>query len=115
MNNPLRYAGETYYQGGFEPGDTVSILQVVKNPARLTPYLACTLVGVGLLIQFLMHLVGFGKRAARSGTGKGQSASSQAGQRAPKRKAKAEASAVAAMMNTPQVADSLQPLKRRNS
>ena len=29
MNNPLRYAGETYYQGGFEPG-TVSILQVVR-------------------------------------------------------------------------------------
>jgi hypothetical protein len=61
MNNPLRYAGETYYQGGFEPGDTVSILQVVRNPAWLTPYLSCALVTVGLTWQFLMHLAGFGK------------------------------------------------------
>ena len=66
MNNPLRYAGETFYQGGFEPGDKVSILQVVRNPASLTPYLSCTLVGVGLLVQFLMHLMTFGKRQAQS-------------------------------------------------
>jgi hypothetical protein len=61
MNNPLRYAGVTYYQGGFEPGDTVSILQVVRNPAWLTPYLSCTLVTVGLTWQFLMHMAGFGR------------------------------------------------------
>src|SRR5207253_2164251 len=33
MNNPLRYAGRTYYQAGFDekhPG--VTILQVVQNP-----------------------------------------------------------------------------------
>jgi hypothetical protein len=65
MNNPLRYAGQTYYQGGFEPGDTVSILQVVRNPAWLTPYLSCALVGIGLAVQFLMHLVAFGKRNAQ--------------------------------------------------
>lgn len=59
MNNPLRYDGETYYQGSFERGDVVSILQVVRNPSWLTPYLACTLVGVGLLTQFLQHLIGF--------------------------------------------------------
>jgi ResB-like family len=62
MNNPLRYAGQTFYQASFEPGDTVTILQAVRNPAWLTPYLSCTLVGVGLLIQFLIHLVKFGKR-----------------------------------------------------
>lgn len=62
MNNPLRYWGETYYQGGFEPGDTVTILQVVRNPSWLTPYIACTLVGVGLLVQFLSHLIAFGKK-----------------------------------------------------
>src|SRR5690606_30542384 len=28
MNNPLRYAGLTFYQASFEPGDQVSILQV---------------------------------------------------------------------------------------
>lgn len=62
MNNPLRYGGETYYQGSFEPGDTVSILQVVRNPSWLTPYLACALVGLGLTVQFLMHLFTFAKK-----------------------------------------------------
>ena len=66
MNNPLRYGGETYYQGGFEPGDIVSVLQVVRNPAWLTPYLACVLVGAGLLTQFLMHLIGFARKSAAS-------------------------------------------------
>jgi hypothetical protein len=67
MNNPLRYAGETYYQGSFEPGDTVSILQVVRNPAWLTPYLSCTLVTVGLTWQFLMHLAGSGRHSNQRG------------------------------------------------
>jgi cytochrome c biogenesis protein ResB len=62
MNNPLRYGGETYYQGGFEPGDTVSILQVVRNPSWLTPYIACVLVSIGLVVQFMYHLVGFAKK-----------------------------------------------------
>jgi hypothetical protein len=62
MNNPLRYWGETYYQGGFEPGDTVSILQVVRNPSWLTPYIACALVSLGLLFQFLYHLIVFAKK-----------------------------------------------------
>lgn len=62
MNNPLRYWGETYYQGGFEPGDTVSILQVVRNPSWLTPYIACALVSLGLLVQFMSHLIGFAKK-----------------------------------------------------
>lgn len=62
MNNPLRYGGETFYQGSFEPGDTVSILQVVRNPGWLTPYLACSMVAAGLLIQFLSHLMAFAKK-----------------------------------------------------
>ena len=62
MNNPLRYWGETYYQGGFEPGDTVSILQVVRNPSWLTPYVACSLVSIGLLGQFLYHLIVFARK-----------------------------------------------------
>jgi hypothetical protein len=62
MNNPLRYNGETYYQASFEPGDKVSILQVVRNPSWLTPYLACVMVGAGLLIQFLSHLVAFARK-----------------------------------------------------
>jgi len=64
MNEPLRYAGETFFQSGFDPiNDKITVLQVVRNPAAITPYLACILVGVGLLTQFLMHLVSFGKKS----------------------------------------------------
>ena len=33
MNNPLRYAGETYYQSGFDQDNHGTILQVVRNQA----------------------------------------------------------------------------------
>ena len=59
MNNPLRYAGETYYQSGFDPDNRGTILQVVRNPSWLTPYFSCVLVGLGLVIQFATHLLGF--------------------------------------------------------
>jgi hypothetical protein len=62
MNNPLRYRGETFYQSSFEPGDKVSILQVVRNPASFAPYIACALVALGLLVQFMTHLVGFARK-----------------------------------------------------
>ncbi len=63
MNNPLRYGGATYYQASFDTDNQGSILQVVRNPSWLTPYLACVMVSAGLVLQFLMHLVGFlGKR-----------------------------------------------------
>jgi len=64
MNSPLRYRGQAYYQASFEEGDTVSILQVVRNPAASTPYVACSLIAIGLLTQFLMHLFGFARRKA---------------------------------------------------
>ena len=59
MNNPLRYAGETYYQSGFDPDNRGTILQVVHNPSWLTPYFSCVLVGLGLVVQFATHLFGF--------------------------------------------------------
>jgi hypothetical protein len=62
MNNPLRYAGETFYQASFDSDDHGSILQVVHNPGWLTPYLGCVLVGTGLVFQFLTHLIPFLKR-----------------------------------------------------
>jgi hypothetical protein len=63
MNNPLRYWGETYYQGSFDRFDPrVSILQVVRNPGWLTPYVACSLVALGMLVQFLSHLIGFARK-----------------------------------------------------
>ena len=66
MNNPLRYAGLTFYQASFDPSnDKVTILQVVRNPSWQLPYFACTLLALGLLVQFGLHLVGFiRKRAA---------------------------------------------------
>jgi hypothetical protein len=62
MNNPLRYAGETFYQASFDPDDHGSVLQVVHNPSWLTPYFSCVLVAAGLVIQFLSHLIPFLKR-----------------------------------------------------
>lgn len=59
MNNPLRYAGETYYQASWDRDDHGTILQVVHNPSWLTPYFSCILVGVGLVVQFMTHLLGF--------------------------------------------------------
>jgi hypothetical protein len=60
MNNPLRYGGETFYQGSFDPkDDRVTILHVVRNPGWLVPYLSCALTGAGLLVQFLTHLILF--------------------------------------------------------
>ncbi len=62
MNNPLRYEGETYYQAGFEKDDRTTVLQVVHNPSWITPYLACSLVALGLVVQFSMHLLQFAGR-----------------------------------------------------
>jgi hypothetical protein len=67
MNAPLRYAGLTFYQYQMDAGDVaqqaglapLSALQVVRNPAWLTPYLGCALVAAGLVTQFMFHLVGF--------------------------------------------------------
>jgi hypothetical protein len=67
MNNPLRHAGLTFYQASFEKGDKVSILQVVRNPGWVLPYIACIMMGLGLLVQFGIHLLGFvRKRSAES-------------------------------------------------
>ena len=59
MNNPLRYAGLTFYQAGFENNDQTTVLQVVRNPSWLIPYVACIIMTLGLLIQFGIHLTGF--------------------------------------------------------
>jgi hypothetical protein len=65
MNNPLRYRGETFYQASFEEGDRGTILQVVRNPASLAPYIACSLVALGLVVQFLSHLFRFARKRAQ--------------------------------------------------
>jgi ABC-type transport system involved in cytochrome c biogenesis permease subunit len=59
MNHPLRYQGETFFQSSFKPGDRTSILLVVKNPALVFPYAACTITIVGLAIHFCLTLANF--------------------------------------------------------
>ncbi len=56
MNQPLRYAGRTFYQASFGKNDTLSVLQVVENPGWLLPYISCALVTLGLLIHFGLSL-----------------------------------------------------------
>jgi len=67
MNSPLRYAGLTFYQYQMAAGEMAaqsgdipsSTLQVVRNPSWLTPYAGCVIVAAGMVIQFMIHLVGF--------------------------------------------------------
>ena len=63
MNSPLRYEGLTFYQYqmGKDERSAVgnSTLQVVKNPSWLTPYFGCAIVALGLVWQFMYHLIGF--------------------------------------------------------
>jgi hypothetical protein len=75
MNNPLRYGVETFYQSGVLPNDAGTILQVVKSPGAtvagftlpgwIIPYVACTMVSLGMIIHFLIHLTGFLSLRAR--------------------------------------------------
>ncbi len=69
MNHPLRHRalnarGETFYQSGYV-GDATTILQVVRNPSWLLPYISCALVTLGLLIHFGVMLVKFVERTRR--------------------------------------------------
>lgn len=67
MNNPLRYAGRTFYQASYKRDGSGTVLQVVRNPGWLMPYLACALVSVGMSWHFGQSLVGFLRRRARGG------------------------------------------------
>jgi len=62
MNNPLRYHGETFYQSGLHPLTKGTILQVVRNPGWLLPYISCGLVALGMIIHFGQNLVAFLRR-----------------------------------------------------
>ncbi len=66
MNNPLRYAGITFYQASYKPDGSGTVLQVVRNPGWLMPYIACILVGGGMAWHFAWSLISFLKRHAKS-------------------------------------------------
>lgn len=69
MNNPLRYAGETFYQSSYTPANAVfpgskewTSLQVVRNTGWMIPYVSCMIVGVGMFAQFGLTLLRFIRR-----------------------------------------------------
>jgi hypothetical protein len=75
MNHPLRHRGETFYQASFKQGDMGTVLQIVKNPGWLLPYVACTIGALGLGWHFGQTLMRFLRRqskrpASESGGGK---------------------------------------------
>ncbi len=60
MNDPLRYRGETFYQSNFDKTtEKTTILQVVRNPGWILPYVACVMVSIGLLFHFLLGLTSY--------------------------------------------------------
>jgi len=67
MNNPLRYAGETFYQSGYTQagGREYTTLQLVTNSGWMIPYVACMIVAVGMLFQFSVTLLRFLDRRSR--------------------------------------------------
>ncbi|MCA9064144.1 MAG: cytochrome c biogenesis protein ResB, partial [Planctomycetaceae bacterium] len=71
MNNPLRYAGETFYQSSYfrdpQSGVETTTLQVVTNTGWMIPYVACMLVATGMLAHFGVVLLRFLNRQ-ESGT-----------------------------------------------
>lgn len=51
MNDPLRHGGKAFYQASFGKDDRLSVLQVVRNPGWLIPYLSCALAALGMALH----------------------------------------------------------------
>ncbi len=69
MNNPLRFAGETFYQSGFgslSQTKDYTILSVVTNTGWMIPYVACMIVAIGLVSHFLITISRFLRETLRS-------------------------------------------------
>jgi hypothetical protein len=65
MNNPLRYAGETFYQSDYQrsqDGTEFTVLSVVRNAGWMIPYVSCMIVFVGLCYHFGRKLLQFQRR-----------------------------------------------------
>ena len=59
MNQPLRHGGLTFYQSSFgntSAGKDISVLQVVRNPGWLLPYISVSLMSLGLVLHFGLSL-----------------------------------------------------------
>jgi ABC-type transport system involved in cytochrome c biogenesis permease subunit len=69
MNQPLRHGGMTFYQSSFgntSAGKDISVLQVVRNPGWLLPYISVSLMSFGLLVHFGVALFGFLQRRTKT-------------------------------------------------
>ncbi|MEO7412719.1 MAG: cytochrome c biogenesis protein ResB [Opitutaceae bacterium] len=62
MNHPLRYSGLTFYQYQMNAPAKYTVLQVVRNPSWVLPYVSCIMISAGLIWQFGAHLLGFFKK-----------------------------------------------------
>jgi hypothetical protein len=64
MNEPMRYAGLTFYQSGYRrlgpqaDAPEATVLEVVENPADQWPLYSLCVVTVGLLVHFVSRLIG---------------------------------------------------------
>ncbi|MEM6468833.1 MAG: cytochrome c biogenesis protein CcsA [Planctomycetota bacterium] len=68
MNNPLRYRGETFFQSNYTAlpgGKEMTGLQVVRNSGWLIPYVACSIMALGMLAHFTGTLKRFVGRRER--------------------------------------------------
>ena len=71
MNQPMRHGGMTFYQSSFgatAEGKNISVLQVVRNPGWLIPYLSVGLMSLGLLWHFCLSLGQFLSRRTATAT-----------------------------------------------
>lgn len=69
MNNPLRFAGETFYQSNYarDPsGEETTTLSVVSNTGWMIPYVGCMIVAIGMLAHFMITLFRFLDRQLRA-------------------------------------------------
>ena len=70
MNQPLRHAGLTFFQSSFgstKDGKSLSVLQVVRNPGWLLPYISVAIMSLGLIWHFGFSLLRFLRgRAAKA-------------------------------------------------
>ncbi|TWT71074.1 cytochrome c biogenesis protein [Crateriforma conspicua] len=68
MNNPLRYRGETFFQSSYTTlrnGKELTGIQVVRNSGWLIPYVACSIIALGMAAHFWGTLVRFVRRRRR--------------------------------------------------
>jgi ABC-type transport system involved in cytochrome c biogenesis permease subunit len=74
MNNPLRFAGETFYQSNYgrdsRTGTEYTGLQVVTNTGWRIPYVSCMMMAVGMLAQFWITLGRYLRRRAEGRIGR---------------------------------------------